>query len=319
MSKYKGLLLALSMLVVTGVMTPSAFALPKVVVSLLSLGCYQVSKAKTGNWNKQGSAGNLGPCAEQATTHLVDEWVEAEPLSRVAGSTDLWCAKLTPYKLGTTSETGEFSEALCLAKKSNGEYTEVNVPGNGDPLHLNYENAQVKSELETTAGGLLEGEGLKVLSLSGESGTFRVDIFEVRDGTRKCNTVGDKAPTVLVEGSFHLVYTSLSPLYMGVLDLPNEVTIECEGTNLKIKGDTLASLNAAGSDETELNGTGNQLKKGSTAGKPAIEEYYNDEGVKVKAKLETTTGGTTKESSLIVDGEPNFTALEGKMFVITSR
>ena len=60
MSKRKGLFLALLTLVATGVMTSSAFALPDLSVSLLSLDCYQVSTAKTGNWNKQGSDGNSG-------------------------------------------------------------------------------------------------------------------------------------------------------------------------------------------------------------------------------------------------------------------
>ena len=86
-----------------------------------------------------------------------------------------------------------------------------------------------------------------------------------------------------------------------------------------MKGDILGSVNAAGTETTELTGFGSQLKKGSIAGKPAIEEYYNDAGTKVKAKLETTTGGTTKESNEIIEGEPEATALEGKMFVITSR
>ena len=146
-----------------------------------------------------------------------------------------------------------------------------------------------------------------------------MDFLEIKDGTKKCNSTGDKTATVLTEGSFHLVYTNLSPLEMGILYLPNEVTMECEGTNSKLKGSILSSLNAAGAEITELTGVAWRLTKGSSAGKPAIEEYYNDAGTKVKAKFETTTGGTTKESNEIVQGEPVATALEGKMFVITSR
>ena len=46
MSKRKSLLLALLTLVVTGVMTSSAFALPDISVSLLPLACYKVSNFK---------------------------------------------------------------------------------------------------------------------------------------------------------------------------------------------------------------------------------------------------------------------------------
>ena len=215
-------------------------------------------------------------------------------------------------------ETGTWENSACTKEKVDGLYIEVAVP-NAYPLHLNYESTSAATELETTAGGLLRGTGLKVLSLSGESGTFRADLFKVKDGTKKCTSTGDTVETVLAEGSFHLVYTNLSPLEMGILYLPNEITVECEGTNSKVKGDMLASANVAGTETTELTGIGGQLKKGSSAGKPAIEEYYNDAGTKVKAKLETTTGGTTKESTGIVEGEPEATALEGKMFVITSR
>ena len=81
-----------------------------------------------------------------------------------------------------------------------------------------------------------------------------MDFFEIKDGTKKCNSTGDKTATVLTEGSFHLVYTNLSPLEMGILYLPNEVTMECEGTNSKLKGSISSSLNAAGTEITELTG-----------------------------------------------------------------
>ena len=117
--------------------------------------------------------------------------------------------------------------------------------GSGE-LKLNFESSSITSELETTAGGLLKGIGLKTLLLTSGTGsplgTFRADFENVKDGTKKCNSVGDKTATVLTEGSFHLVYTNLSPLLEGILYLPNEVVIECEGTTSKVKGDILGSV-----------------------------------------------------------------------------
>jgi hypothetical protein len=189
------------------------------------------------------------------------------------------------------------------------------------PLHLNFESATTTSALETTAGGLLKGTGLKTLFLIKELtalGTFKADFENVVDGGKKCKTTGDTLGTVLTEGSFHLVYlTPLSPLTLGVLYLPNSFEIECEGTFIEIKGNLLGSLTGIGTETMELTSLSGALK--GTTGKQEIKQYYNDGGTIVTTKLEANPGNGFKEANEVVEGEPVLKALGSNMFVITSR
>jgi hypothetical protein len=189
------------------------------------------------------------------------------------------------------------------------------------PLHLNFESETTKTALETTAGGLLKGEGLKTLYLIKELtalGTFKADFQKVGDGAKSCKTTGDTAGTVLLEGSFHLVYTSLSPnLQLGVLYLPKPFEMECEGTFIEIQGDVIGSLSGIGTEATELTSVSGKLS--GTNGSQEIKEYYNDGGTKVKAKLEANPGNGFKEADQVVEGEPVLKALGSNMFVITGR
>ena len=205
------------------------------------------------------------------------------------------------------------------------------LSGSSYPLHLNYESSTVLTLLEDANGGVLEGTGLKLLLLTGALtalGTFRADFANVKESVspnHKCHTAGDPTATVLTEGSFHVVITSLSPnLQIGLLFLPNEVKVECEGVNLKVKGSVIASINTNGiTTTTELTNIKGLLAMGSTAGSQQVSEYYNNAGTKVKAALITTVAGVENNSNEQVKEETTLTALPptgstvSNMFVIT--
>lgn len=203
------------------------------------------------------------------------------------------------------------------------------------PLQLKLEEATVKTKLETTAGTELQGEGLNVLtSLSalGALGTFRATFLKVERGGVKCFNTGTEANgEVLTEGSFHIVYTSLAGsaphLQLGILYLPKELSstngneIGCPGNGVKIKvrGSVIGAINLGTTTEvSQLTGLKSVL--GGSLGKQNYRAYWTDEGAGLLAKLESNVSGTGfKESNQVVAGEPEATAVGGKMFVITSR
>jgi hypothetical protein len=206
------------------------------------------------------------------------------------------------------------------------------------PLHLNYLSNTVKTEIQATAGGVLKGEGLHELSLFGELtalGTFRAIFLKVeRTAGEKCFNQGVEANgEVETEGSFHIVYTSLAGssqgLQLGILFLITELAeahgniIKCpkSGIDIEIRGSVIGTINQNGSNNnTQLTGLKGVMS--GTKGKQEFRAYWanlNLAGPALLAKLESDTGGGFIESNQIVEGEPEATALEGKMFVLTSR
>jgi hypothetical protein len=326
MSKGTSMLLALVTLVVAGVMTSSASALPDISVSLPGpLKCYEVSnfsvaENRAGNWNTSTCMGT-----EQAK--LSSKWVLAEPLVKLPSTTSLWCAKLTPYKEGTNSATGTFTNATCTAStKENGEFADVIVPGNGYPLHI--EITLLTQATKLSAGSektTLKGVGLLLLYLISQLtalGTFEVLFLAVESAEKvKCNSAGDKSGEILTSGTFHIVYTSLSGsangLQLGVLFLPLPVSVTCGEEKIKIQGSALSSISGAGTEGTELTNLAGSLT-GNGKGVPALKVFYNDAGEAKEAKLESNFGAgfvqTAEET-----GSVSAKALEGEMFVITSR
>jgi hypothetical protein len=195
------------------------------------------------------------------------------------------------------------------------------------PLHLNYLSETVKSKLESASGTALEGTGLHVLYLIGELsalGTFRAIFLKVVNGANtaeECLNTAN-AGEVLTEGSFHIVYTSLSPLTLGTLYLVNALEIKCPGAliTIKTKGSVIGAIRTPGSSNTEqLTGLKNLLS--GSAGKQQFRAYENESGGKLLAQLlcEKTGIAGFKECNQVVAGEPEATALEGKMFVVSNR
>jgi hypothetical protein len=189
------------------------------------------------------------------------------------------------------------------------------------PLHLNYEEASTSSAFETTSGGLLKGTGAKILLLIkelGASGTFKIAIENVRNGSANCETPGDSAGVVLLDGSIELVYTNLAPLRLGVLYEVTPFELDCEGgPDYEIKGTMIGSLNGIGTELTELTSISGKLN--GVKGEQEIKEYYNDHGTKVRTELELSNGGGFREANMVIGGEPVLKALGSNMFVITGR
>jgi hypothetical protein len=182
------------------------------------------------------------------------------------------------------------------------------------PIHLEVTNLTIKTELSESTGLALHGEGILVLYLSTELtslGKFEALFLKVEEKTTgvKCNTPGDKEGEVLTKGTWHLVYTSLSPLTLGILHLVEPFELKCSIIGFKIKGSALAGLsNPISGQLTSLGG----VLEGNGKGKPNLTGYYNDEGQTAKAKLESGTNESAEE----VTGKVTTTALEGKMFEI---
>ena len=202
------------------------------------------------------------------------------------------------------------------------------------PLHISYNSETVGTKLENVNGGVISGEGFHLLILIGQlsnEGTFRAIYLKVGKGTEKCFNQGEvENGEVLTEGPVALVYTSLAGsahgLQLGELLSPKELTggteISCptNATKIKLKGSMLATVsNAEGAGNT----TQLTAQKGSLSGslgKAAFRAYYNASGVGQLAQLLSNIDGAGfKESNLVVAGEPVLEALDGKMYVISSR
>jgi hypothetical protein len=197
----------------------------------------------------------------------------------------------------------------------------LTLPGSTFPLHLNFaDNNKTVTELQSASGVVIEGKGLSLLLLIGELtalGTFRADFLNQKRGTKVCHSVGDAAGVILTEGPFHVVYTGLSPLTLGILYLPKAFEVECEGLDIEINGSVISSFNGIGTENSELTTASGQLT--GTKGKPALTTYYNDAGGSVQALLLSNAGAGFVMSNEIVEGEPLLTALGNNMWRVTSR
>ncbi len=202
------------------------------------------------------------------------------------------------------------------------------------PLHLEYNSATVLTKLENANGGVLTGEGLKLLSLVtalGSPGTFHATFKKVeKAGVEKCFNTGVEANgEVATEGRSDIVYTSLAGstqgLQIGVLLLLTPLTgaaeISCptNANKMKVQGDIIASINLLAKGNTaqkQYSGMAGVLA--GTTGKQTIRAFWNSAGTALLAKLESNIDGAGfKESNQVVEGEPEQTALEGKMFNVT--
>jgi hypothetical protein len=293
------------------------------------LGCY---KAQDDEFGVTGNYKNAA-CTEK-TAVLKGEYVLVEPLLFIKGV--LWCAKMNPV-VGPPG-TGRYENATCTKKQEDGEFTEVIVPGSLPdievtskgtgtslyPLHLEVTILTIDTALEGVSGALLTGEGILLLLLTGEAtslGTFEALFLKVEESGTACHSKGDKEGEVLTGGSFHIVWTSLSPLRLGELFLPGELEITCGKVVTKVKGDVLSSLKLGSEkaeEETELTQIGGLLS--GSKGKQSIKFFYNDEGKVVEAKLlSSVSGGVFKETNEVVRGEVATPALEQKKFKVTNR
>jgi hypothetical protein len=201
----------------------------------------------------------------------------------------------------------------------------LTLSGSTFPLHLNVTVLTVKTALQNETSNALTGEGLLLLLLlTGLSslGSFETTFLKVTEPStgNPCNTEGAASGVVSLKGTFHVVYTQLTPLTLGELFLPEEVKITCGSEKIKVKGSSLSSINAVtvGSEGTELTKLGGILS-GNGVGTPGLSHYYLDSGALATAELLSNFGSGFVKSSENVAEEVVLTALGSNMFVITSR
>ena len=202
------------------------------------------------------------------------------------------------------------------------------------PLHLHYSSNTVKTTFENVNGVVFAGEGLVVSSTAGSLtalGTFTAVFLKVAKGTEKCFNQGTEANgEVAIEGGASAVYTSLAGssqgLQIGELFLLKELTGATEvvcptnANKIKVKGSVLTSVNTGAGSGSTTQLTGGRTRVRGRGGKQEFRAFYNDAGTGVLAKLESNVDGAGfKETNNEVEGEPEETALEGKMFVVSGR
>jgi hypothetical protein len=185
--------------------------------------------------------------------------------------------------------------------------------GGAYPATLSFSNAAKATKLSSETE-ILTGEGLLVEETATKAtslGAFKANFDNVKKGTESCGTSG----VVETKGTWHLVYTSLSPLVLGTLFLVSPFEFACGTTKLHVRGSALSSVHNPGTGElTAL--TGNL--EGNGLGKPKLTGYYNDAGQTQKAKLETNFGTGFQETAEET-GEVTETATESKMFVVENQ
>jgi hypothetical protein len=296
--------------------------------------CYKVSEFSSGT--KGGNYKEL-LCKTEITSAAEDlkaEFVLATILKKLTGN--LWCASLLLSTSEAFSLQGYYTSSTCATaltgtSTNHSDWTAVEVLPDLSltlcascyPLHLDATLLNVATDLSSSSGVALEGVGFLLLLLTEELtslGTFEALFTKVKDPNNgsECNTAGDALGELLLRGTFHIVYTSLSPLTLGILYLVAPVALTCGTLTIELKGSLLSPLNGAGTEDTELISVLSALR-GNGKGKPSLTTYYNDEGAAKKAKLEAELGAGFVETALEVAAEVTLLALKTNMFVITNR
>jgi hypothetical protein len=171
--------------------------------------------------------------------------------------------------------------------------------------------------LENSGGSVLTGTGVETklvwASLSA-LGVYTSEFKSVGKGTIKCETTGAGAGNVLVGGEVHLVFTSTSPLTVAMLLLVPEITLECAGLDIKVRGAVLGTYGSAlNADLTTFTG---ELK--GSLGVQNLTKYFNNGGTVVEASLlSSVEGGAFKKSSLNIAAAQEFKVEGGKMIIVT--
>jgi hypothetical protein len=148
--------------------------------------------------------------------------------------------------------------------------------------------------LETELGEKILAREIKIkieLSELTSLGIAVVDLTETVEkklGGTKCNTVGDAAGVVLINGEYHIVDISTSPLTIAFLLLFPELTLECGKVKVKVRSPLIASITkvTSGTETTQFG----IASKCSGKGKQELREYLNDEGAKTKGTLSANFG-----------------------------
>ena len=213
--------------------------------------------------------------------------------------------------------------ALAMMASSASAFTlpDISVTlGGAYPLVTEGNLTAAKTSLGSASGITLEGTGVTLLLKTAElsaSGAFTSTFTKVAFGTKKCLTSGQAAGTVVIPGTYDVVPLNTTGT-IGLLYLLTATTITCEGNEVAVKGDVISSINA-GTESQELTSLSGKLE--GSKGKQTISEFINDNGSKVKAKLEAETNksGEFVASDENVNEELKLAVTGSKMLVITGR
>jgi hypothetical protein len=196
--------------------------------------------------------------------------------------------------------------------------------GGSYPLHLEVTMLNVAVEFSTTGAESFKGTGLLLLFLTEQLtslGSYELLYTSVLNPSddEECfsesGTTKDPAGEVLTLGTFHIVLRPGGLL--GILYLLQPLKLVCGTVTIHLRGSVLSSLNGAGTEGSELTSLRGLIH--GTTGRPELTEYLNDGGTIVGAKLELDFGTGFVQSTQTIATEVTATALEGKMFIITTR
>lgn len=190
------------------------------------------------------------------------------------------------------------------------------------PLHFVDSLPTAGMSLGSGSGVVFSGTGVSLLTLASELsalGSFFEQFLSVGQGAKKCNTPGDAKGVVLISGPFHIVLGPGGlPIFTNILFLFDTFTTFCEGLEVEVRGSVLGTYVLASGAEADEYTTALGMLEGEN-GKQKFTEYKNDAGTIVKAKLESESGAGFVESDENITQPILLTALEGKMFTVTSR
>jgi hypothetical protein len=188
-------------------------------------------------------------------------------------------------------------------------------------MELVYSSAADNAKLELTSGVTVRGEAVTLLLLTTELsalGTFVSRYGSVADGGNKCHTPGDSVGVVLLSGEFHVVRIESTPLTLGLLFLPAEAEVLCEGgTSILVRGELVSSLESIGSEVSEL------IKVSSLfageKGKNTLTKFFNGAGEEKTAELEAEAGEGFVQADIAMENEAILAVQGSKMLAITAR
>ncbi len=127
-------------------------------------------------------------------------------------------------------------------------------------------------------------------------GLFHIDLHGCSSSGVECMSLGDKNETILVLGSYHIVFDSLKPLGTAILFLLEPVHNECPlgGSLLILEGEVLCLIKPIEVLTKHL-----EIVCDDTKGDPSETVYWGEKGeeIKIKEGLKTIKNEKTTEAS----------------------
>jgi hypothetical protein len=192
--------------------------------------------------------------------------------------------------------------ALSAASATATGPTILLLAGEAFPVTITSSSSTAKGELQTAAGAL-KGEGYTgsgTIETATGAGHASGTLTHIAKGAQPCETEGDPEGTVLFpEEEAQAVYTSLSPLTVGILALVKEITVNCGVTKIKGMGSALSSVGPINSETTSFSAG---AECSATVGEPKLTKYWDSSGVEHTALLSVNFGTGFKKACVTGSG-----------------